>query len=458
MDAKVLQILLIGTDERLLSPVGLDLLSGAKLEFASAAAVLDGAASDQVASADAILLDAGRLPRESSREFLEGTLPLLLERDPHSHPIVLVGGDDGVARAAARLGAWDVVSIESGADQIAGRLQAAARLRRLQKGAAGRGPASSAGASLGDPEDPRQMVGASDAIRRVFALIRRVAATDVPVLLTGESGTGKELSALAIHERSGRAEAPFVPINCGAIPEQLLESELFGHERGAFTGATSTRRGRFEAADGGTLFLDEIGELAPSLQVKLLRFLEDHVVERVGGSKRMRLDVRVIAASNCDLAAAVERGEFREDLYYRLAVFTILLPPLRERGEDPVLMAKFFLDRYANQAGKPIKGFAHDAIEALRNAPWPGNVRELVNRVRRAVVLSDGPLVGLADLDFEPADAIEPLLTLREARQRAERECLRRALLRTRGNKSDAARTLGIGRTQLYELMRRHAL
>jgi two-component system NtrC family response regulator len=244
-----------------------------------------------------------------------------------------------------------------------------------------------------------------------------------------------------------------VAINCAAIPENLLESELFGCERGAYTGAVRTRRGRLEAADGGTLLLDEVGELASHLQVKLLRFLQDHVVEPVGSSKRIALDVRVVAATNRNLEAAVEAGEFREDLYYRIAVLTLALPRLVERGEDVLLLARHFLERFGVELGRPALGFSADAIAALRSADWPGNVRELINRVRRALVAADGPEIGAADLGFAQHEP-DPVISLREARRQGETDCIARALRRHGGRKRETARALGISRTRLYELMR----
>jgi two-component system NtrC family response regulator len=234
-----------------------------------------------------------------------------------------------------------------------------------------------------------EMVGDSEAIRRVFGLIQRVAPTDATVLTVGENGTGKELVAHAIHEASPRRGGPFVPINCGAIPENLIESELFGHERGSFTDAHRTREGRVELAAGGTLFLDEIGELPPSLQVKILRFLQDRMVERIGSRESTRVDVRVVAATNQDLKAALASGRFREDLYYRLSVVTIAVPPLRERGEDIRILADYFLEFYTRHHQRRIKGFTQSAVRALMTHPWPGNVRELENRVQRAVILSN---------------------------------------------------------------------
>jgi two-component system NtrC family response regulator len=279
-------------------------------------------------------------------------------------------------------------------------------------------------------------------------------------LISGESGTGKELAALAIHERSRRAEGPFVPLNCAAIPDSLVESELFGYERGAFTGATRANPGIAETAHGGTLFLDEIGELAPGPQAKLLRFLEDHVVERIGSRRRLSVDVRVIAATNRDLSASVERGEFRADLYYRLAVFPLEMPPLRDRAEDILLIAQVLLRRYARECGRggELRGFGGDAVDALLKCSWPGNVRELINRIRRAVVVAGGPLLRAADLGFELAPIEAPLLTLRETLTQAESECLRRTLERCAENRAETARVLGIGRSTLYELLDRHGL
>ncbi len=245
------------------------------------------------------------------------------------------------------------------------------------------------------------MFGICPKMQAVFSAIRKVATTDAPVVITGESGTGKELVARSMHRLSVRRANPFIVINCGAIPENLLESELFGHEKGAFTGAHFQRKGRFEMADGGTLFLDEIGELPLSLQVKLLRFLQERVVERVGGRERIEVDTRIIAATNRDLKEAIKEGSFREDLYFRLGVILMTLPPLREREGDIVLMAKSFLERYAVESSGKIKGFNDQAIDALTRYPWPGNVRELENRIKRAVIMAEGPNITPADLEIE---------------------------------------------------------
>ncbi len=406
---------------------------------------------------DGVLVDARGCKGQEGAASLDDVILRIVRGDPGC-PILVTVDDDELALAAAAAGVWDVL-VAGAPEPPAERLASAALLRRLRRRAApvaARFDPARPNLDSAETEDPLAMVGTSDAIRGVFQLIRRAAPFDVPVLLTGESGTGKELAALAIHERSLRSEKPFVPINCGAIPESLLESELFGYEKGAFTGATQARKGRFETAEGGTLFLDEVGELTPPLQVKLLRFLENHVVEHVGGRAGIPIDVRVIAATNRDLHAMVPDGTFREDLFFRLAVLTIELPPLRERGDDILLLSRYFLERYCKQSGKTLAGFSREAIGALLEHPWRGNVRELINRVRRAVVVCEGSLVDPADLDLAPSGRTARVTTLREARRRAEQECLGAALQRARGNRKEAARLLGISRTQLYEMLGRH--
>jgi two-component system NtrC family response regulator len=273
----------------------------------------------------------------------------------------------------------------------------------------------------------------------------------------GENGTGKELVAHAIHEASPRREGPFVPINCGAIPETLLESELFGHERGSFTDAYRTREGRVELAAGGTLFLDEIGELPPPLQVKLLRFLQDRTVERIGGREPTRVDARVVAATNQDLKAAMASGRFREDLFYRLGVVTIQVPPLRDRGEDIRALADYFLDFYARHHQRRIKGFTQSALRAMMTHAWPGNVRELENRVQRGVILAQDAYLRPEDLELEER-AEEAPSTLQSVRERAERRRIEEAMTRNAGNVSRAARELGVSRPSLHDLLKRHGL
>jgi len=277
------------------------------------------------------------------------------------------------------------------------------------------------------------------------------------VLITGESGTGKELIARAIHATSPRRTGPFVPINAGAIPETLVESELFGHERGAFTGASTRRPGRAELANGGTLFLDEIGEFTPAVQVKLLRFLQEREIERVGGRERIPLDVRVVAATNADLPRAIAEGRFREDLYYRLNAVTLAAPPLRERGEDVLLLANaFFRAARPDLAGKAARGFSPEALAALAAHAWPGNVRELENRVRRALVVAAGPVITPADLELGPAAPRS--LRLSTARERIEREVLVEALARHAGNVTRAARAVDVTRPTFHALLNKFGL
>lgn len=301
------------------------------------------------------------------------------------------------------------------------------------------------------------LLGSCPSMQAVFHTIRRVAPSDVPVLLLGESGTGKEVVARAIHRRSPRREGPFIPINCGAIPENLLESELFGHERGAFTGAHIQRKGRIEMAEGGTLFLDELGELPLPLQVKLLRYLQEQTIERIGGREVIPVNARVIAATNVDLRKAMEEGKFREDLYYRVAVVVIQLPPLRDRGDDIVLLARTFLRRFAAEVKRtPAPQFTSAALRALQRHDWPGNVRELENRIRRAVIMAEGRAITPEDLELaDPGEAPPPLRTLREIRDAAERAAILNALQRNQWRIAPTAQELDISRPTLYELMER---
>ena len=311
-------------------------------------------------------------------------------------------------------------------------------------------------AALASPIDG--IIANSTGILRVLRTIEKIAPTDVAVLLRGESGTGKELLAQAIHKLSARAREPFVPINCAAIPETLLESELFGHEKGAFTGAVKQTIGRIESADGGTLFLDEIGDVPLPMQVKLLRFLQNQVVERIGGRQPVQVDVRIVCATNQDLELMMAEGRFREDLYYRLNEVTVGVPPLRERESDAVVLASFFMRRFAAEYGRSVRGFGTAALGAISEYAWPGNVRELENRVKRAVVMTDGPLLSAADLGLAAYGEKPQSLGLREARARAEREVLQLALAQAGSNLSKAAKLLGISRPTLYDLMQQHQI
>lgn len=315
---------------------------------------------------------------------------------------------------------------------------------------------------LEEAGDPQEIIGACDSMRQVFHLIRKVAATDVPILITGASGTGKEMVARAVHQRSMRSKGPFVAINCGAIPRELLESELFGHEKGAFTGAYRTVMGTVERAQGGTLFLDEVGELPLELQVKILRFLQEYSFERVGGRKSIQVDVRIISATNSNLMSMIGDGRFREDLYYRLDVVNIELPPLKERGEDATIMANVFLRRYAAKLGKGCQGFSKDAITAIQTHSWPGNIRELINRIRRAAVMAEMKWVTAENLGLR-IDSITPEpfvngLGLKEAKAKFESRLLTTALERNKGNVLLTAKTLKTSRSVIYHLIQKYEI
>jgi transcriptional regulator with GAF, ATPase, and Fis domain len=288
-----------------------------------------------------------------------------------------------------------------------------------------------------------ELIGACAGMKEVYKRIDKIAVTDISVLIAGETGTGKELIAREIHRRSPRAKGPFITINCGAIPENLLESELFGHVKGAFTGAVATKPGKFQAAIGGTLFLDEIGEMPLQLQVKLLRALQERVVYKVGDNRGEPVDIRVVAATNRVLEEEVKRGGFREDLYYRLNVVTLTLPPLRERGEDLVVLGRFFLQKYAKEYGSKARGFTPAATVAIKKYAWPGNIRELENRIKKAAVLSDKPLLGPDDLDLRPEN-LEPILPLAQAKEEFQKRYINEVLERNNGNRTKTAKDLGV--------------
>jgi DNA-binding NtrC family response regulator len=305
--------------------------------------------------------------------------------------------------------------------------------------------------------DGDEMVGTCDAMQQLFRTIRKVANTDAPVFISGESGTGKELTAVATHERSPRRHAPFVAINCGAIPHHLLQSELFGYERGAFTGANQRKIGRVESAHGGTLFLDEIGDLPMESQASLLRFLQEGKIERLGGHESISVDVRIISATHVDLESAMRDGRFRADLFHRLCVLRVDEPPLRARGKDIEILAHHVLHKFKCDSARKIRGFTPSAIEAMYNYNWPGNVRELINRVRRAIVMAENKLIAAEDLDLANYSQQETM-TLAQAREAAEKRAIEAALLRHRHRLNEAAIDLGISRVTLYRLMGAHGL
>src|SRR5215210_348003 len=301
------------------------------------------------------------------------------------------------------------------------------------------------------------IISAAPEMLKVGKTIERVASADVSVMLLGASGTGKELLAKAVHEKSGRKGA-FVPINCAAIPENLLEAELFGYERGAFTGAVKSNVGKIELAEGGTLFLDEVGDIPLALQVKFLRFLQERVIERIGGRSGIAVDTRIVSATHQDLPQMIKAGSFREDLYYRLAEIVVRIPSLAERHGDSVLLAKHFLHVFSREMNPQVKGLSPGALAAIDRWPWPGNVRELENRMKRAVIMADGKLIGADDLDLEQGEEEGLPVNLKSAREQADRRAIRQALARSENNISNTAKLLGISRPTLYDLLKQYGL
>jgi two-component system NtrC family response regulator len=398
-------------------------------------------------------LDLGLPPDPDGTKEGFAALEEMLALKPDLKVIVASGhGARDSARQAIASGAYDFYQKPVDIDELGLIVRRAFHLhgieaenRRLMQGEAG-GERVLAGLITGAPE-----------MLKVARTIERVAANAVSVMLLGASGTGKELLARGLHAESGRRGA-FVAINCAAIPETLLEAELFGHEKGAFTGAIRTNEGKIEQAQGGTLFLDEVGDIPLPLQVKLLRFLQERVIERVGGRRPIPVDARIVCATHQDLEAMIGAGRFREDLYYRLAEIVIRIPPLRERSGDAALLARAFLTRFARDMGRPLTGFSADALAAIDAWPWPGNVRELENRIKRAVIMADGKRVTAADLDLETAGEEAAPISLRAVREAADRQAIRRALARTEGNISAAAKLLGISRPTLYDLLKAYEL
>jgi two-component system NtrC family response regulator len=401
---------------------------------------------------EVVVLDLGLPPCPG--EITEG-LAVLAEtlRLAPSTKVIIVSGQSDRANALKAIadGAYDFLAKPIEIEELKVVLKRAFYLAQLEK-------ENRELATRVSEKTFEGMIGASRQMQDVFNSVRKVAATGAPVLILGESGTGKERVAQAIHNLSAQKAGPFVAINCGAIPENLLESELFGHEKGSFTGAHAQRQGKVETAEGGTLFLDEIGELPHPLQVKFLRFLQERVIQRVGGRRDIPINARVIAATNSDLKKAMVEGQFREDLYYRLAVVTLRLPPLRERDGDIPVLAQSFLNRFAAESGAEKKKFTAAALRHLEQYHWPGNVREMENRIRRAVIMSEGTRVTEADLELTLTDVPLAGRTLQEARDELDRQLVTQALRRLKGNISAAATQLGISRPTLYELMDKFGL
>jgi two-component system, NtrC family, response regulator len=398
-----------------------------------------------------VLLDLGLPPNPGTPEEGLATLAELLANDSSAKIVIISGqGEKGPAMRAIGAGAYDFLGKPVEMDELKLLLKRCFHVAQLEK----------------EYQEMQQrlqgdsfegLLGTGSRMQGIFDSIRKVATSDAPVLILGESGTGKEMTARAIHQRSGRKNGPFVAINCSAIPESLIESELFGHEKGSFTGAHVQRKGRIEHSSGGTLFLDEIGEVPLPIQVKLLRFLQEQCIERVGGRQEITVDTRVIAATNADLKKGMGAGTFREDLFYRLAVVQITLPALREREDDILLLARAFLQRFGVESGKNGVTFGPDAVRAIRQHSWPGNVRELQNRVKRAVIMSESKRLSASDLELGAAGALQGT-TLKEARERLEAEMIRQVLRKHAGKITSAAIELGVSRPTLYELMDKLAI
>ncbi|MFN7173322.1 MAG: PEP-CTERM-box response regulator transcription factor [Thermaurantiacus tibetensis] len=396
---------------------------------------------------DVVTLDLGLPPDPDGVSEGFATMEAILSRAPHTKVIVASGhGARESARRAIAMGAFDFYQKPVDIDElgfIVGRAFHVARLeaenRRLQE--------QSAASPLAE------VVTGSPEMLRVCAMVERVASSNVSVLLLGASGTGKEVLARGLHRASPRRDGPFVAINCGAIPENLLEAELFGYERGAFTGAIKTTEGKIELAQGGTLFLDEVGDIPMPLQVKLLRFIQERVIDRIGGRKPIPVDVRIVCATHQNLKQMIADGSFREDLYYRIAEVSITIPPLKDRGGDPVLLANHFLRRHAAAQGTVPLRLSPGALAAINAHGWPGNVRELENRVKRAVIMAEGPAITAEDLDLVDSAETRPV-TLREARAISDRRAISAALAASGGSISQAAKLLGISRPTLYDMMR----
>ena len=402
---------------------------------------------------DVVTLDLGLPPDPDGTSEGFAVLDAIMALKPDTKVIIASGhGARGSALQAIAKGAYDFYQKPLDIEALGLIVRRALQLQQIEqenRQLAARG--SDDNRVLG------RMITAAPEMIKVARTIERVANTNVSVMLLGASGTGKELLARGLHDASDRAGGAFVAINCAAIPENLLESELFGHEKGAFTGAVKTTEGKIEMAGGGTLFLDEVGDIPLPLQVKLLRFLQERVIERIGSRKSIAVDTRIVCATHQDLEAMIAAGSFREDLFYRLAEIVVRIPGLAERAGDPALLAKTFLARFAKEMNPSVKGFATDALAAIDEWGWPGNVRELENRVKRAVIMTESKLVSAADLDLAAPDSTgAQVLNLKSARETADRRVIRHALARSEGNISSTAKLLGISRPTLYDLLKQY--
>jgi two-component system NtrC family response regulator len=403
---------------------------------------------------DVVTLDLGLPPDPDGVTEGFAVLDEMLKLKPDTKIIVASGhGARESALRAISAGAWDFYHKPVDIDELHLIVRRAFHVRELEvQNALLQQPDSDGALLLGT------ILTASPEMVKVARTVERIAPADISVLLVGASGTGKELLARGLHNASGRRDKPFVAINCGAIPENLLESELFGHEKGAFTGAVKTTEGKIELANGGTLFLDEVGDIPLALQVKLLRFLQERNIERIGGRKAINVDVRVVCATHRNLSKMISEQTFRDDLFYRLAEVTVNIPPLAARTGDAILLAKHFVSKFAREMNPTIKGMSTSALTAIDAWKWPGNVRELENRIKRAVIMAEGKFVTADDLDFSDGDEDDLLLNLKAAREASDRKAIKRAVARTEGNISSAAKLLGISRPTLYDLLKQYDL
>ncbi|RJR15617.1 MAG: PEP-CTERM-box response regulator transcription factor [Nitrospiraceae bacterium] len=410
-----------------------------------------------------VTLDLGLPPDENGSSEGLACLNEILTTAPETKVIIITGNNDRKnALKAIKMGAYDYYLKPVDMGELKVILQRAYHLAAIES------ENNKLHRILDNEIGFSGMIGQSVLMQKIFETIRQVASTDITVLITGESGTGKELVAKAIHDKSLRSSGPFIPINCGAIPETLLESELFGYEKGAFTNAYGLQKGKFEYADKGTLFLDEIGEMSTNLQAKLLRFLQEKKIQRLGGRKDIEIDTRVIAATNIDLSAAMQEHKFREDLFFRISVITIDVPPLRERGSDAKLLANTFLERYKVMFKKKINGFSRSAIQEIEQYPWPGNVRELENKLQKAVITSETGIIepshmGLGEHSIEidrvgNSEKLDKGITLKAARKRLEMDLISNVVERHNGNIKRASEELGISRPTLYDLINKYKL
>ncbi|MEP2102922.1 MAG: PEP-CTERM-box response regulator transcription factor [Parasphingorhabdus sp.] len=404
---------------------------------------------------DVVTLDLGLPPDPDGTTEGFATMDAILSLKPDTKIIVASGhGEKDSALRAIASGAWDFYQKPVDIDELGLIVRRAFHVRKLE--------VENSALSVkqdGNHQVLGQIITGAPEMLKVAQMIERVANTNASVMLLGASGTGKELLARGLHDSSDRREQAFVAINCAAIPENLLESELFGHEKGAFTGAIKTTEGKIEQANGGTLFLDEVGDIPLPLQVKLLRFIQERVIERIGGRKAIAVDTRIVCATHQNLDKMIADNSFREDLYYRLAEIVIKIPALSERSGDASLLARHFQKKFAEEINPAVKGIAPDALAALEAWKWPGNVRELENRIKRAVIMADGKLIAAQDLDLEISenDPVD-LLNLKAARESADRAAIIRAISQTDGNISNAAKLLGISRPTLYDLLKQYNL